>query len=398
LIREQSSTPEANGSTPDTEGRRRLGVALCGLLAGLLLFELASRASSDFAADEVGLGRNTVAFTAEWQGRQIGGPLHDLPVLRESFRAARAKGRPVALWLGASQLYAINHPQPGQVTAVRHAAEASAERGSPLAWIQCASPNTNAHELLAMYLGLRGHGLRPEYLVLAVTYDDLKEPGLRETALDALRALPSAAQAELRTLGRAGDTLLAALEPPAGADGTAASAPIVRSATADTPQEHLETALTDWLQEAWPAYAERGPLRAAVVTAWKMPVTTLAFRILRRPQTPIPPDMAAWNESALWTLLELARRDGVAVLAYQAPHNPEPEPFFHPRGAYDRWHADFAARCAELGVDFVDLEALVPAGLWGQTNNFAPDVFHFREEGHALLGRAIDAELARRGG
>ena len=46
---------------------------------------------------------------------------------------------------------------------------------------------------------------------------------------------------------------------------------------------------------------------------------------------------------------------------------------------------------------WLDLEALVPAALWGMTNNHAPDVFHFREEGHVSLGRAIDDALASGG-
>ncbi|MBM3984884.1 MAG: hypothetical protein FJ296_04215, partial [Planctomycetes bacterium] len=60
---------------------------------------------------------------------------------------------------------------------------AAAARGAPSAFVQCASPNVNAHELLCMYLAFRQARLVPERLVLAFTYDDLKEPGLRPAAL-----------------------------------------------------------------------------------------------------------------------------------------------------------------------------------------------------------------------
>jgi len=73
-------------------------------------------------------------------------------------------------------------------------------------------------------------------------------------------------------------------------------------------------------------------------------------------------------------------------------------PFFHPRAAYDREHAWLAAECTARGARWLDLELLVPAGLWGETNNFAPDVFHFRVEGHRLLGEAVAAALAEGGG
>lgn len=367
-----------------------------GVLAGVLLFHLLSLGFADFAPEDVALGRNTVAFTAEHEGRQVGGPFGDLPALLATGRAARAEGRPLVLWLGASQLYAINHPQAGDATAIAFAARAAAARGSRAAWLQCASPNSNAHELLCMYLAFRQAGLAPGRLVLAFTYDDLKEPGIRDSALAPLAPLdaetlrlggPAAARIEAERA-----RLAAGLAP----EGEAA--PVQRSATAGTPQERLEDALTRWLEAHWSAWAQRGALAAAAVTWWKMPVTTLAFRVFDRPQTAVPPERAAWNLEALHALLDLAAADGARVLVYQAPHNPEPRPFFHPRGEYDRVHEALAAECSARGLDWLDLESLVPAGLWGETNNFAPDVFHFRVEGHRLLGEAVEAAVAERDG
>jgi len=68
-----------------------------GPLAGVLLFHVAALRSADFAPDDVALGRNTVAFTAQDGGRQIGGPFHDLPALLAGARAARDEGRPLVL-------------------------------------------------------------------------------------------------------------------------------------------------------------------------------------------------------------------------------------------------------------------------------------------------------------
>jgi hypothetical protein len=363
-----------------------------GVLAGVLLFHVAALRSAEFAPDDVALGRNTVAFTSHDGARQAGGPFHDLPALLEGARAARGEGRPLVLWLGASQLYAINHPQAGDRTAVAFAQAAAAARGERTAFVQCASPNVNAHELLCMYLAFRQAGLVPERLVLAFTYDDLKEPDLRQAALEALQPL----DAETLRLGGAAaariEELRARLRD--GAVAEAAAAPVQRSATAGTPQERLEDALVEWLAAHWSAWALRGPLAAAAETWWKMPVTTLAFRVFDRPQTAVPEDRAAPNREALLALLDLAAADGVRVLAYKAPHNPGVRPFFHPRAAYDREHAWLAAECAARGAQWLDLELLVPAGLWGETNNFAPDVFHFRVEGHRLLGEAVAAALA----
>ena len=119
---------------------------------------------------------------------------------------------------------------------------------------------------------------------------------------------------------------------------------------------------------------------------------------------PVPDANTLWDfrealiaAGALDALFALARADGVPVLVYKAPHRPGMHPFFHRRADYDAYHEQLAARCAPEGATYVDLQELVPAELWGRTNNNAPDVFHFREEGHRRLGRAVDGALAGMG-
>jgi hypothetical protein len=383
----------ATDAGPAPGGAVRNLFVIGGIIAGVLAFSLLARRQADFVSAEVGLGLNTVAYMT-WRGDDmVGGNLGDLPALRDAARALRAEGRPLALWLGASQLYAVNHPEDDALTAISHAQRTADARGSELAYVQIASPNTNLHELLAGYLAFRQEGLLPDVLVLGFTYDDLKEPGIRQTALDHIEP-PTPELAE--SIGPAVERIREArLAEGGGAEQDAS--PVKRTATSGTPQERLEDALVAWLERAWPAYAERSTLRAAAETSWKMPVTTLAFRVLSRPQTIIPDDMQAWNGAALDAFFALAAADGVPLVIYKAPHRPDMRPFFHRRRDYDAYHAALAERCADAGVTWLDLESLVHAELWGQTNNHAPDVFHFREEGHVSLGRAIDDALASGG-
>jgi hypothetical protein len=387
----------ASGADPSGSGGVRNLFVLGGIVAGVLAFSVLARRQADFVGAEVGLGLNTVAYMT-WRGDDmVGGNLGDLPALRDAARALRAEGRPLALWLGASQLYAVNHPEEGARTAVSHAQQFAEARDSDLAYVQIASPNTNLHELLAGYLAFRQEGLLPDVLVLGFTYDDLKEPGIRQTALDHIEP-PTAELAERigPAIARIREARLAE-DGGGGAGATEDASPVKRTATSGTPQERLEDALVAWLEQAWPAYAERSTLRAAAETSWKMPVTTLAFRVLSRPQTIIPDEMQDWNGAALDAFFALTAADGVPLVIYQAPHRPDMRPFFHRRRDYDAYHDALAARCADAGATWLDLETLVPAELWGMTNNHAPDVFHFREEGHVSLGRAIDDALASGG-
>ena len=103
--------------------------------------------------------------------------------------------------LGASQLHAINHKKNGEYTAVWHANKLAEKRGSKLRYLQVSNPNGNLHEMLASYLAFRQKKLIPSVVIVAFTYDDLKEPGIRASAHSSIKLL---SPEELEVLGTAG--------------------------------------------------------------------------------------------------------------------------------------------------------------------------------------------------
>ena len=111
----------------------------------------------------------------------------------------------------------------------------------------------------------------------------------------------------------------------------------------------------------------------------------------------IPEDKKAWNRRALDTLLELAQRDGVAVLVYKAPHRPEEPVFYHDQTSYDRFFEVSESRFRSEGIHYVDLQEIVPSVHWGFLRSGVPDVFHFRVDGHRLLGSHVDAAVMKAG-
>lgn len=392
-IRVDPVPPGGSGeSVGAVSARRRPLWILAGIVVGLLLFTLLAGKFDEFAGDEVGLGHNTVKFVEDFDGRRVSGHFREVPLLRQSFTELREEGRPVALWLGASQLFAINHPEDGDHLAIWHASKRAQGRGSDLGYLVAASGNGNLNELLAVYLAFRQSGLVPDLLILAFTYDDLGDPDIRTETGQLLRSFD---EQELDLGGPGVQNLLAASVGAEASDGEAA--PIERSATAGTPQELLEEALVRRIENAWPAYRSRGALMAAAITAWRMPLTTAAFKLFSRPQQAIPEELQEWNTAGLDAMLRFADADGVEVFIYKVPHRPGEEPFFHPRDEYDAYHAELEARCEREDRPYTDLETLVPADLWGITNNWQPDVFHFRNRGHELLGEAVDGWMEEHG-
>lgn len=378
--------------TPATVSALPLSTTLLGILLGVLLFDLLARSQEAFAAEDVGLGMGTVPHTAEREGRQISGPFEDLPALLESFRALKAEGRTVVLWLGASQLYGINQPERGDRVAGWYASERAAARGSDLAYVVCANPNANPNELYAALLAFLQQDLVPDALVVGVTFDDLREPGIRALALAHLR---TPEPPELASDGAAAEHVAIALA--RAAVEPESSAPVERSPTDGTPQAWLEDRLVAALEGAWPAYALRGSLRSAAISAWKVPVTAAIYRLFRRPTVRITPERQAWNEAGLEGLVRAAARRDIPLFVYKCPYRPDPATFFHERAAYDAFHSALERRLRDDGAHYLDLETLVPVELWGQTSDGSPDVYHFRARGHRLLGEALDRWLEESG-
>lgn len=369
-----------------------------GIGIGIGLLMALAHWQRDFVAAELGLGLQTYSFAAaDRDGGRISGDARDAPALADRLRSLRRARRTTALWLGASQLHAINRPGPEAKLAVWVAEERARTRHGDVAYTQLSLPNAGLLELLAVYQAFRATAVRPDQFVLAFTYDDLSETALREDVI----ALLDTARPDLAATdgpeSEAARILQRAREETRREHLASASAPVERSATAGTPQERLERALAARLETHWPAYAERHRLRSAGVAAWKLPLTSLVFHFRGRPVQRVDPGAKAVNEQALRALIAQTRADGVGLLVYKAPHRPGEERFYHDRRAYDAFHAELVALSNREGFAYLDLEGLVPAETFGLTDQFLPDVFHFREEGHRLLGTEIDRWFERRG-
>jgi len=64
-------------------------------------------------------------------------------------------------------------------------------------------------------------------------------------------------------------------------------------------------------------------------------------------------------------------------------------PFYHDRAAYDAFFAEMQARYGARVASIADFETLVPESAYGLGRNLSPDVFHFTDAGHRLLGTAV---------
>jgi hypothetical protein len=365
---------------------------VAGILVGIVSFSLLSKSERNFVAADFGLGYNTVGVFDDFDGKRINAHFADRALLEETFRELRREHHPVALWIGNSQLHAINNPKKGDHLAVWYASQLATERRSKLAYLLMSEPNSNLHEQLGMYLALRQDGLIPDVIVLSFTYRNLQTEGIRKDALQALRPLPHDV---LKVGGEAALEINNAI-----ANGTSyeeGPPPVERNASTGTPQERIEGWLVSSLENVWPSYRWRGELRSKAIASAQIELDTILFKLFTPPKQPIPPAMQAWNERALEALSTLAKADGVRMIIYKAPYRQEWSSSRFDRGVYDAYHVRLAAFCKENGISYFDLGSIIPVEYWGKTNSGDPDYYHFKDNGHRLLGTAIDARLRDEG-
>jgi len=384
---------------------------LLGVILGAILFSIRVWQLTGFKPEHFGLGKNTnylVSFESHHPISASEGYFDDV---KKSFRFLRKDEHEIALILGASQLYAINHYFEGDNLSVKYATDRAKDRNSHIRYLQTADGNANFHDLLILYQIFRQDGLIPDILVLAVVYDDLGESGMLAKNLVHLSKIDSIAlqiageglehvQEELLKSNVSGGQALQdqnqITEIPTDQEyGKIVTGNVIRRhAISETPQEYLEEELIDNLEQYFPGYLNRGRISSEIEIFARIGKAYLAGFL--RDQEEIEPQdyLSDWNLQAFHSLLKLAQHDSCKILLYRQPHRPTVGKFYHNRANYDSFFQEIKALADSSDeIDYSDFETIVPAEYWGLTNLGNPDYFHFRDEGHRLLGSSIDKAI-----
>jgi len=362
---------------------RALGVAI-GLAASLVVFSLLFVGEST-RFDEAALDENESKF-AVVDGVRV--HCSDLSDAAECIAgAARCKACRRYLWLGNSQLHAINQRKPADRSAPELLHMLLRASGSYL--VTFSEPNANLQEHLVLFAYLLPR-LKPDVLLLPVVFDDFRETGVRAGIAPALR--DDQARAELSD-SRIGATLLAEGEHAAADEGDLAG-------VAATVQEKSERALTGWLEERWALWAAR-PQARGEIALFLYELRNSVFGIKPTTARRVIPGRFAKNWSALEAIIDLAGAHRVNVLLYIVPlRNDVKIPYVQ------REYSDFKEKLRREfadreGVRVLDLERIVDNRLWGTkaatTVGGEPeyDFMHFQARGHEALASALHQAISQ---
>ncbi len=303
----------------------------------------------------------------------------------DCYSAYVAAGRPPAiLWLGNSQLAAINRYKPGDSTAATLLHDTLGPRGYYV--VSYAQPNANLHEHAVTFAALeRKYDLK--LLILPVFLDDIREQGIRP-GIRQLAATPS-----LRTALEASPVwphVSSAFPGDPAAGGEAADD------NSKTLQKRIEDDLNGWLDSWWPLWRRRANLRG--VLGYVMHTTrNKLLGINAQSKRKVDPAIYRAKMAVLDSLLAHARARGIKVLLCVPPYRQDiPGPYV--TADYEKLKADLARKARGNGAAFANLEAIVPGPEWGKVIDrilgFEDyDFMHFTGEGHRRHAAALDGVL-----
>ncbi|MBK8907417.1 MAG: hypothetical protein IPM60_05810 [Rhodospirillales bacterium] len=356
-----------------------LPYSVATLAALIALYAIFGGQGQDF--ENFALGEENKAAYGEYEGE----PIHCHDVTDAERCLAPARERDLArsiLWLGNSQLHAINQMKPGERPASALLAERWRPRGVEVLAFSQPNASLREHYILFEYLFAQR---RFTILVLPLVFDDTRENTIRSEIAAAIETPSVRERLEEEPIGK---VVLEQLSSDATED---------ESGSPTTLQDRTEAWITDRLEDCcrWKTLSLQGRGQIALDLFY---FRNLAFGITASSKRRVIPAQLALNLEALDALLRRAEEAGTKVIAYVVPLRSDvPPPYVEAEYASFKGTVGEMVR-AHSGI-FVNLEGLVPGEFWGTkdstdlTGGQELDFMHFQFAGHVLLRDAVSGSL-----
>lgn len=302
----------------------------------------------------------------------------------ESFEKA---GLPTTvLWLGNSQLPAINRYKVGDATAPALLHDLLAQRGSYV--VTLAQPNANLAEHGLIFAALAPR-YQPQVLLLPVVLDDIREQGIRPHVAGFIDDFIAQDAVESSPIWPYIETIL-----------TVGSVSRQVALVEQTLHQRFEASFNEQLGTWWPLWSERKQLRGVFSLAMHT-VRNKVLGISAQTKRKVDPEVYIEKMRILEAILRHARDLGIRVLLYVPPYRQDITGPYHDSD-YNRLKMDIALMAERNEAYFANLEDIVPGSEWGTVVDAIfgledYDFMHFTGDGHKRLAAALDIELRRMG-
>ena len=300
---------------------------------------------------------------------------------------SKNKNTPVVLWLGNSQLHAINQYKEIDLLASEILYNNLQKDGYDLLTISHPSANLQEHytisEYAKLYLGL-------DSIIIGVVFDDFREDGIRNDIGKFLKDKSLSTVLNDTKIGRKiikNNTEVLDTQDDYGA---------LRMSFQDKAERFLNEKLES-ISEVW----GRRPYLRGLVFNSMYKTRNYIFNINPSTKRKMIKPRFKDNWNALEGLIDSYVSSGINVFVYVAPIRGDVEiPYLSDE--YNEFKIELASLALEKGINYMNYEDLVPAQFWGlkdSTNiDGSPelDFMHYQYGGHKILSNQIYKDLKLR--
>ena len=284
------------------------------------------------------------------------------------------------LWLGNSQLHAINQFKENEVLASELLYNKLQQIGVDLLAISHPSANLQEHYVISEYVGGKIH---LDVIVVGLVFDDMREFGVRSDVSNVLVDPAVFGALNETSTGKAiiktSEKVLDVRDEYAGLNNT----------QQNKTEQFLNRELAS-VSETW----DRRPYLRGLFFNVMYKLRNYVFNINPSTKRKIIWPRYADNWVALEQLIESHSARGTKVVLYIAPIRDDVEmPYVFEE--YEKFKLDVETLAARKNAVFRNYEAIVPAMFWGVkdstglANTPELDFMHFQQGGHKILSSAV---------
>jgi hypothetical protein len=363
-------------STPRAQSAVSFWMLVISLVIGIWAAYAVAATAPNF--ETLALGDTTLGVYGSYKGDKIFcASLDEMPQCLDPARKRALAKRVV--WLGNSQLHAINQPKPTDKTAPTLLAESLRPRGTEV--IGFSFPSASLAEMLVAYDFMQ-NDRKVDVLVLPAFLDDTREQTTRGMLRPAIENKAIAARLNGSAVGIELSRRLEKSEDKEVLDRSSQSL-----------QTRSENWLTNLLEDCCGLQTARSNARGQIAIQaflfrnWLFSVTAQTVR-------PIIPEAYHHNMAALTEILKQAHENGTQVILYIPPLRQDFSPPYDPE-QYRAFKVETEVLAKRYGARWINVEALVPGHYWGTKASTRTgggselDFMHYQGAGHMLLEKAL---------
>ena len=356
---------------------------IIGIVLGLItLYSLSIASKTNTKFDELALGKETSSYFGKVENLYVHcSDENDLDFCLNSY-FNYGKKNDVTLWLGNSQLHAINQFKQGQETATVKLHKLAKKYNKYLISVSQPNANLQEHFLLTAYLINK---LPVKNIILPVVFDDMREDGIRFTLKYLLH--------DQKTINLIKDYEI----------GKKLLTQYKNSNTNKVKNKHenlqdkSESYLNKKLNNFWPLWSERSQFRGDLFN-FLYRLRNYVFQINPSTSRKILPGEYKKNFQALKSLIEISKEHQIKLMIYNVPiRNDVKIPYDVEE--YSNFKKNLTSLSNQNSLKFLNLEKIIPNNLWGKkasttiSKNKELDFMHFKEQGHEILAKTLYFEM-----